>query len=35
MPAMGKVSAERGFDVMQAGPPEVVITELHAVVKGS
>ena len=31
LPAMGKVAANKGFDLAAAGPPETVITEVRAV----
>lgn len=35
MPTMGKVAAERGFDIAAAGPPTMTTTELLTVVRGS
>ena len=32
-PAIGKVAAARGIDLSQAGEPEVVITEVHRLVR--
>jgi hypothetical protein len=34
-PAMGKVAAIRGFDIAQAGEPEMSITDVHRMVRGS
>jgi hypothetical protein len=33
-PAMGKVAAQRGFDLAQAGEPETSVIEAHRVVRG-
>ncbi|MCW2671456.1 MAG: hypothetical protein JWP14_45 [Frankiales bacterium] len=35
MPAMGKVAAARGIDLAAAGPPDVVFTDVHRVVRGA
>jgi hypothetical protein len=32
---MGKVAAARGFDIAQAGEPEMSITDVHRMVRGS
>ncbi|MCW2620591.1 MAG: hypothetical protein JWL64_193 [Frankiales bacterium] len=33
-PAMAKVAARRGRDLMQGGPPTATVTEVHRVVRG-
>lgn len=33
-PAMGKVAAQRGFDLTQADEPETSVIEVHRVVRG-
>jgi hypothetical protein len=33
MPAIGKIAAERGIDLSQAGEPEVKVTEIHRLVR--
>jgi hypothetical protein len=33
MPAIGKIAAERGIDLSQAGDPEVKVTEIHRLVR--
>jgi hypothetical protein len=35
MPAMSKVAEAQGFDLAAVGPPDVVFTEVHRVVRGA
>jgi hypothetical protein len=34
LPAMQKLAAERGIDMMQAPPPEATVTPVHGLVRG-
>lgn len=35
MPTMGKVAADRGFDIAAAGPPTMTTTEVLTLVRGA